>query len=461
MPALRSLYRSPQAGFAINSAPQMNTNSRLSKGSSPKNLGKSQANIISPKRPLRDMHARPILDKRRMKSAGTYPLIISITFRSQTVRFPLHISLLPDQWDEKKRAVVRHPQAPILNTIIKTRIAEMDTTLLQLQLSGELDNVTTTKGLKEVLTSHLSPEEDQEETTTEGNFLPVFRQYADSRNAPRTKEIYQNTIRTLEETLGEELSSLSFEDITPSFLRGLEERLRVDLAINTIAIHLRNIRAVCSFAFNEGITSSYPFRKFKIKHQATRKRSLSVEELREFFSAEVTDDQRPHLDMFKLIFLLIGINIIDLSRITTIEQGRINYRRAKTGKLYSIKVEPEALEIINKYRGTDHLLSFFDTYKKPQDYTSHINKGLKKIGRTEIGKQGKRTYHPLQPELSVYWARHSWATIAASLDIPKETIAHALGHGSETVTDVYIDFDLKKVDQANRQVIDWVLYNKK
>lgn len=406
------------------------------------------------------MHARPILDKRRMKSEGTYPLIISITFRSQTVRFPLHISLLPDQWDDKKRAVVRHPQAPILNTIIKTRIAEMDTTLLQLQLSGDLDNVTTIKGLKEVLAHHLSPDEE-EERPSEGNFLSTFESFTESRNAPRTREIYRRTIEVLKEEVGEGITALNFEDITPSFLRSLEEKLRGALAVNTVAIHLRNIRAVCSFAFNEGITSSYPFRKFKIKHQATRKRSLSVEELREFFSAEVTDDQRPHLDIFKLIFFLIGINIIDLSRITTIEQGRINYRRAKTGKLYSIKVEPEALEIIQRYRGKDHLLSFFDTYKKPQDYTSHINKGLKKIGRTEIGKQGKRTYHPLQPELSVYWARHSWATIAASLDIPKETIVHALGHGSETVTDVYIDFDLKKVDQANRQVIDWVLYNKK
>lgn len=68
---------------------------------------------------------------------------------------------------------------------------------------------------------------------------------------------------------------------------------------------------------------------------------------------------------------------------------------------------------------------------------------------------------PLFPELTTYWARHSWATIAASLDIPKETIAAALGHGGNTVTDIYIDFDAKKIDEANRRVIDWVLYGKK
>ena len=48
-----------------------------------------------------------------------------------------------------------------------------------------------------------------------------------------------------------------------------------------------------------------------------------------------------------------------------------------------------------------------------------------------------------------------------SLDIPRDTIAHALGHGTNTVTDIYIDFDQSKVDEANRKVIDWVLYGKK
>jgi integrase len=84
---------------------------------------------------------------------------------------------------------------------------------------------------------------------------------------------------------------------------------------------------------------------------------------------------------------------------------------------------------------------------------------LKKIGAVERkGLGGKKIITPLFPKLSTYWARHTWATIAASLDIPKETIAHALGHGSTTVTDIYIDFDMKKVDDANRKVLNYVLY---
>ena len=91
-----------------------------------------------------------------------------------------------------------------------------------------------------------------------------------------------------------------------------------------------------------------------------------------------------------------------------------------------------------------------------------MNRALKKIGPVKrVGRGGKKVYEPLFPDISSYWARHSWATIAASLDIPRDTIAHALGHGGNTVTDIYIDFDEGKVDEANRKVLDWVLYGKK
>ena len=78
------------------------------------------------------------------------------------------------------------------------------------------------------------------------------------------------------------------------------------------------------------------------------------------------------------------------------------------------------------------------------------------------GRKGKPSaLRSMIPGLTTYWARHTWATIAASLDIPRDTIAHALGHGGNTVTDIYIDFDQKKVDDANRRVLDWVLYGKR
>ena len=108
--------------------------------------------------------------------------------------------------------------------------------------------------------------------------------------------------------------------------------------------------------------------------------------------------------------------------------------------------------------GENYLLGIMDRYKSHEDYMRRINRALQTIGNNSISNRGKKIYDPMFPHITTYWARHTWATIAASLDIPKETIAAGLGHGGNTVTDIYIDFDRKKVDEANRRVIDWVYY---
>ena len=100
-----------------------------------------------------------------------------------------------------------------------------------------------------------------------------------------------------------------------------------------------------------------------------------------------------------------------------------------------------------------------DEYGNYKDFLHRMGIWLKQIGETERkGLGGKKSRNPLFPDLSSYWARHTWATVAAELDVPKEVIAHALGHSwaNSTTTDIYIRFDMKKVDEANRKVIDFV-----
>lgn len=111
-----------------------------------------------------------------------------------------------------------------------------------------------------------------------------------------------------------------------------------------------------------------------------------------------------------------------------------------------MKIEPEAQGIIDRYKGRQYLLNVLDEYSNYKDFISRINKALKNIGPFERkGLGGKKVRQPLFPDLSTYWARHSWATLAAELDIPKETISAGLGHeiGSD-VTSIYIKFDQKR-----------------
>jgi integrase len=167
-----------------------------------------------------------------------------------------------------------------------------------------------------------------------------------------------------------------------------------------------------------------------------------------------------------LIFYLIGINMVDLCGLKRLRNGRVEYRRSKTGTLFSIKVEPEAMAIMEKYKGKDFLVDIMDGRKDYNSYVKKINKVLKAIGPVEYVKEerGKTRItsrmiahrEPLFPELSTYWARHTWASLAAELEIPKETISAALGHSSGSVTDIYINFNRKKIDEANRKVLDYV-----
>lgn len=153
-----------------------------------------------------------------------------------------------------------------------------------------------------------------------------------------------------------------------------------------------------------------------------------------------------------LSFYLIGINNSDLYNLKGIEDGRIEYRRNKTHKGYSIKVEPEALEIIERRRGEKKFLVYQERYGKPTSVNKTINMHLKRIGEL-IGV----------PNLIMYHARHSWAGIAAKKPIgaSKPLIAQALGHGRITVTDTYFDFDNELVDDLNRKVLDLLKVSEK
>lgn len=303
-------------------------------------------------------------------------------------------------------------------------------------------------------------DEEEDETI---KFTRHFQRFIDGKTNKGTKGVYKHTLDKMR-AFDPNIDKKSFEDITLKWLTDFENFCAKTASKNARNIHLRNIRAVFNNAIDYEITTTYPFRRFKIRPEPTRKRSLSVEELRKLFDYPVEEYAEMYRDCFKLIFMLIGINSADLWALKSITRdGRIEYKRAKTGRLYSIKVEPEALEIINRYRGKNGLLCIADRWSDSRNFRHQCNKALQRIGQVERkGHGGKKIITAEFEGLTTYWARHSWATIAAELDIPDAVIAEALGHSSPyTTTAIYINRNRKKVDDANRKVLDYVLYGKK
>ena len=401
------------------------------------------------------------LDKRGLVPGRPAQVKICVAFRRKTALFGTGMKVLPDNWDARTRRIIRGANRDFLNATLDNVLSKWRLALFELTDSGEIGKARSAIAVRDMLARRVHPE-----LALRGKslFAACFMRFAQSRHAPGYREIFERTMKRIR-SFDPEIESRRFEDIDKSWLHGFEDFLsRTEKSANSRAVHFRNIRAVFNDAIDDEITVAYPFRKFKIRQQATRKRALTVEQLRTLAGFPCEEYQIPYRDMFMLMFMLIGINGVDLFNAPpdAVVDGRLEYVRAKTHKPYSIKVEPEAAELLERYKGRGHLVWVCDTYSNYADYLHRLGHTLKQIGPVERhGLGGRKVRRPLFPNISQYWCRHTWATIAASLDIPKETIAAGLGHGGNTVTDIYIDFDRRKVDEANRRVLDWVLYGKR
>lgn len=175
-------------------------------------------------------------------------------------------------------------------------------------------------------------------------------------------------------------------------------------------------------------------------------------------------------DYFLLMFYLIGINSKDLllARKGNLVNGRLEYIREKTHKKYSIRIEPEAEELLKRYEGSDYLLGAMDGCKHYKSFAHEMNDHLKMIGEEVVEMVPDpedlfgtprliKTIKPVIPGISTYYARHCWATFAYEAGVPLDVISQALGHSAgNRTTLIYVKFNQQAVDAANRTVIDFV-----
>ncbi len=248
-----------------------------------------------------------------------------------------------------------------------------------------------------------------------------------------------------------------FSDLTVQKCNVINSRWEeIGLKINTRGVYFRNIRLLYNRAIIDGFASrnEYPFTQFKIQKQKTAKRNILVSDLQKIITLPLSGSQDCTRDMFLLSLYLIGINFKDLLTIkrSNMINGRLIYYRSKTGKLINIRVEPEARALIEKWKGSDLLINVVEKMKDPlyekrplfMDVINRSNQQLKIIAR----KAG------IPVPLSTYYARHTWATLAAKQGVTRDIIGLSLGHSSDSVTDVYIEWDQDFIDQANRLVLD-------
>lgn len=398
------------------------------------------------------------LDTRRALNDGTYPVQI-VVGHGTNIYLSTGIYVTAADWDSTTKRVTGKG-AKKTNDVLVTLLTMVGNRILELMENGQWRKLTRAQ-IKEMLTRL-----DLEKPIVGVPSLYDLIQKTLEGRATNTKYIAKTAIIRLNKFCGD-CTKLYCEQITPVWIDDFYTSM-ADLSINTRAAYVKVVRRAINYALDHDVTTNNPFRHYRVKTEETRMRVLPLAKMRQLVELDTRYHYTEYRDLFLLSFYLIGINMADLAGLTheSVVDGRIEYRRAKTGKLYSIKIEPEAAVILERYKGKKHLLSMFDRCTNVKAYGGTLDNALARIGMPELDKDGQPVKHkngqlkmtPIDKKLSWYWARYSWATYAAELDIPKDTISEALGHShGAKVTGIYIKYNRDKVDAANRKVIDYVL----
>ncbi|MBD5223202.1 MAG: site-specific integrase [Bacteroidales bacterium] len=271
----------------------------------------------------------------------------------------------------------------------------------------------------------------------------------------RTSETYKSTLNSFRKFRKNE--DIMLDSLTPDIMEAYEAWLRNrGVAPNTISFYTRILRAVYNRAVEDDIIENrHPFRHVYTGIDKTVKRALPLALIKKLKALDLS--LTPSLDfardMFLMSFYLRGMSFIDIAFLkkTDLKYGYITYRRRKTGQQLIIKWTKEMQMILDKYpeNATDYLLPIIKKPGTNERYTYrnmgyNINHNLKKIAKL-IG---------IRIPLTLYVARHSWASAAKAIGIPLSVISEGMGHDSETTTQIYLaSLDTSVVDRANSLII--------
>ena len=270
----------------------------------------------------------------------------------------------------------------------------------------------------------------------------------------RTSETYTATLKSF--MAFRESQDVPLDGISSDMMLLYEAHLKTrDVSMNTISFYMRNLRAVYNRAVEKELTpQNNPFRHVYTGVNKTIKRAIPIKEIKALKELDLS--LKPSLDfardMFMFSFYTRGMSFIDMAYLkkSDLQNGILTYRRRKTGQQLTIKWEKCMEDIVSKYpkNQTDYLLPIIkETVNERRQYDNAlhlVNYHLKDL--SSILK--------LQRPLTMYVARHSWASAAKAKNIPLSVISEGMGHDSETTTQIYLaSLETSVVDKANKMIL--------
>jgi len=379
------------------------------------------------------------LDTRYKKKDNTFPVILRLGMGERTISIPTGINVCEKDWDDKKKEVKKSYDAVSSVTKLNKHIDAQKRHARDIVLQLEETDLLSKMSLKEI--------KDRIAQSHEGHsfFSFVEQQMKELALANRvgTKNAYRDAARAIEKFHGSR--KLNFEQITYQFLTKFETKhYQAGFTANGLAAYLRSIRAIYNKAIKSGVVDEkhYPFKKYTIKTQPTEKRALDWEPLKKIISLELKSDHTLYhaRNYFVASYMMYGMNFTDMAYLKTenIVDGRIQYRRSKTSKLYDIKITAALQQILDYYIQSNNDEEFIFPIIKRQTAEAQ-NKDIE-WARKRYNKKLKLLAATcgIEKKLTSYVSRHSFATQAMMQEIPINAISAMLGHSSLKTTQIYL-----------------------
>ncbi len=274
----------------------------------------------------------------------------------------------------------------------------------------------------------------------------------------RTMQHYRSTLHSVKRYKQDVCLNQIDADLVQSYeayLKNVEKVCR-----NTSSFYMRVFRAVYNQAVEKGyVPQRHPFKNVYTGIDRTNKCAIPIDVVSSIKNLnQLSPGQEMARDTFLMCFYLRGISFIDLAHLrkSDLKNGYLHYTRSKTGQRLLVKWEKEMQDFADKYRHLTTSSSYLFPYLVSEAKDKHeetklyhnaearIAYHLKKIG-TKIGVKGK---------LTLYVARHSWATAARNRNVSISVISQALGHDSEVTTQIYLrSIQSSEIDKVNAEII--------
>lgn len=396
---------------------------------------------------------KAIVDHR--KADGTYNVKIRLTHSRKSLYVPTELYVTERQLTRSKK--IKDPH--IISTT-NSIIDEMRNAITALSISVE---VMSCEQLRDAIRRKMSEGE-----AFRLDFFDFAYPYIE-RLGMRNGRSHISAVNWMKKMAGK----IDINDITHGVIVKYREYL-IDngLHTNSVNSYLKKIKHIINAA-KEEYNDDYsvcirvnPFRSIAMESESTEHRVLSVEQVRRLTGIKCDRYEMFARDVFLLSFCLIGINLVDLyyMKKESLADGILTYSRQKTRNarkdkaIISVKVEHEAMTLIEKFKdsGSEYLFNFHRRYVNHEKMTRGVNDFLKRL------KSYDKT---LPPNLTYYYARHTWATIAYNdCGVDMQTIHEALNHASDAnmkITDIYVKKDFSRIWDANRKVLDYVFGKEK